>query len=154
MSDKDLSHEQDLRGHTIAMAVDFHRTRIAVLDTEAAQHSHPAAEVVKSEDPKGYQHKVFLRDEYNDGSKRGDDESYWRALAHEVAPAQRILLLGHGTGKSNAAEHFKAFADKHFSDVAAKIVAIEKADIDDLTDNQLTRLGQQHFGLEPDRGGW
>lgn len=62
-----------------------------------------------------------------------------------------ILLLGHGTGKANASHHFVAYAEKHFSDVCAKLVAEVRCDIDDLTDRQVLRLAQQYFGTEPER---
>lgn len=153
MSEK-ITGEMDLRGRTIAAAVDYHKTRIAVLDTEQAQHDHPKPEVVEADDPKGYYHKVYHREGNPDGTYENDNEAYFRELAHELEPASKILLLGHGTGKSNAADHLLTFLNKHFSEVAAKVVGVQNADIDDLTDNQLLRMGQEHFGLVPERGGW
>ena len=57
-----------------------------------------------------------------------------------LAPARAILLLGHGNGKANASHQWVAYAEKHRKDVAAKVVADLRADIDDLTGHQVVQL--------------
>jgi hypothetical protein len=60
-------------------------------------------------------------------------------------------LLGHGTGKANAAHHLIAWMTRHDSATAGKVLAVLRADIDDLTDEQVLRLGQQAYGIAPPR---
>ena len=64
-----------------------------------------------------------------------------------MAPAQQILLLGHGGGKANFSHLLESYLEKHHRDVAAKIVASIRADIDDLTNVELVRLGKSFFGI-------
>jgi hypothetical protein len=63
------------------------------------------------------------------------------------------LLLGHGKGKANASHQWAAYAEKHAKDVAAKVVADVRADIDTLTNEDVLRLGQRYFGWDPRRLG-
>jgi hypothetical protein len=64
-------------------------------------------------------------------------------------PAGAILLLGHGKGKANASHHWVAYVEQHRKDVAAKIVADVRVDIDHLTDEQVLRLAQHYFAGPP-----
>jgi hypothetical protein len=43
-----------------------------------------------------------------------------------------------------------AYVEKHHKDVAAKIVADVRVDIDHLTDAQVLRLAQRYFASLPD----
>ena len=64
-------------------------------------------------------------------------------------PAAAILLLGHGAGKANASHHWVAYVEKHRKDVAAKVVADVRVDIDHLDDTQVLRLAQYYFAGPP-----
>ena len=58
-------------------------------------------------------------------------------------------MLGHGNGKANASHQWVAYAEKHAKDVAAKVVADVRADIDDLSDADILKLAQHYFGSDP-----
>ena len=60
--------------------------------------------------------------------------------------AGAILLFGHGRGKANASHQWVAYVEKHRPDVAAKVVADIRIDIDHLDDTQVLRLAQYYFG--------
>ena len=110
----------------LVAAIDFHETRIWAIDA----------------DPQGRrEHRVA---DNQDGTYGDDNDEY-------LGKADGILLLGHGNGKANASHHFVAYAEKHFSGVAAKLISEVRCDIDDSTDRQVLRLAQQYFGTEPDR---
>ena len=72
-------------------------------------------------------------------------------LCESLRDANGIVLLTNGTGKANAGHHFLAYAQKHFSEVAAKILGEVRCDISDLTDPQLLRIGQDFVGVHPTR---
>ena len=55
--------------------------------------------------------------------------------------------MGHGGGKANFSHLLESYLEKHHRDVAAKIVASIRADIDDLTNVELVRLGESFFGI-------
>lgn len=137
----------DLRGKPVIAAVDFHQTRVYPIDAAA----HSADEAVAALDPKGFYHNVYHRAGNPNGTYEADSPEYWRTLSDHLAAASEILLLGHGKGKANASHHLVSWMEKHASAVAAKIVADVRVDIDDITDEQLLRLGQQYFGTAPVR---
>lgn len=110
----------------LVAAIDFHETRIWAIDA----------------DPQGRPEHLVADNQ--DGTYGDDNDEY-------LGKADAFLLLGHGSGKANASHHFVTYAEKHFSGVAAKLVAEVRCDIDDLTDRQVLRLAQQYFGTEPDR---
>lgn len=147
MAAHDVTNAVDVKERLAVAAVDFHTTRIYAID--AAPGSSP--ERVGAFDPKGFRHNVYHRDGNPDGTYENDNPVYWRTIAHALAGAQGVLLLGHGHGKANASHLLIAYLEKHESDVAALIVADARVDIDDLTDEQVYRLAQQYFGDAPAR---
>jgi hypothetical protein len=142
----DLDHSQ-LKDRLVVATVDFHSARIFATDAPA----HSAPERVDASDPRGYYANVYHRAGNPDGTYEADSDAYWRELDHHLDSAAAIVLLGHGTGKANAAHHLIAWMTHHDSQTASKVLAILRADIDDLTDEQVLRLGQQAYGIAPAR---
>lgn len=142
---KDVTDAIDLSGRVAIAAVDFHSTRIYALDSP----DHSAPERVVADDPRKRFHNVYHHHGNVDGTYLDDSDVYWGTLAKALESADKILLLGHGTGKSNASHHLVTYIEKHRRDLAAKIVADVRADIDDLTDEQVLRLGQHILGVDP-----
>mgnify|MGYP003342199515 CR=1 FL=1 len=143
----DVTDAIDLSGRVAIAAVDFHSTRIYALDSAAQS----VPEHVAAEDPRKRYHNVYHRHGNTDGTYLDDSDAYWSTLTAALAPATSILLLGHGGGKANASHHLVTYMEHHRKDIAAKIVGDVRADIDDLTDEQLLRLGQHILGVDPSR---
>jgi hypothetical protein len=135
------------RGEQVVAAIDFHHTVIYAPDATAALPPTQVAAV----DPRGYFHKISHHAGNPDGTYEDDSSEYWQEIGDALAPAAWILLLGHGKGKANASHKFVAYVEEHRKDVAAKIVADVRADIDDLTKEQVVRLAQRYFGEDPER---
>lgn len=142
---KDVTDAIDLTNRVAIAAVDFHSTRIYALDSP----DHSVPEHVSAEDPRGRYHNVYHHHGNVDGTYLDDSDAYWSTLTHALAPARSILLLGHGSGKANASHHLVNYMEHHRKDIAAKIVGDIRADIDDLTDEQVLRLGQHILGVDP-----
>ena len=135
-----------LAGRCVIVAADFNHARIYAI--EAAVRTSP--EQMVAPDPGHVNHNIF----HHHGNPAGGFEidkpetnEYLQAVSRALAPADRILLLGHGGGKANFSHLLESYLEKHHRDVAAKIVANVRADIDDLTDAQLLRLGETYFGI-------
>ena len=141
----DVTDAIDLTGRIAIAAVDFHSTRIYALDSP--DHSSP--EHVSAEDPRKRFHNVYHHHGNVDGKYLDDSDAYWSLLTEALVPASGIILLGHGTGKANASHHLVTYMEKHRRDVAGRILADVRADIDDLTDEQVLRLGQHIAGIAP-----
>ena len=140
----------DITGKLAVVAVDAGHARVYCVDRDAAT----APETVKAPDPSHVNHNIFHRHGNPSGAfdvDGAETTAYFKALAHALAPARGLLLVGHGKGKANFSHHFESFLEKHHRDVAAKIVANVRADIDDITDRQLLRLGEHHFHIEVPR---
>lgn len=144
---QDVTDAVDVSGRVAIAAIDFHSTRIYAIDSP--DHSRP--EHVHASDPRGYFHNVYHRHGNPDGTYEADSDAYWKTLARALHSAGAVLVLSHGKGKANAGHHFITYIEKHESDLAAKVLGEYRADIDDLTDEQLLRLGQQFVGIDPKR---
>ena len=143
-----MAEDIDLvRDKSVVAVIDFHHTKI--YPTDATPDQRP--EQIVALDPRGHFHEVHHRAGNPDGTYEADDPEYWRKVTEALAPAGAILLLGHGKGKANASHHWVADVEKHRKDVAAKIVADLRVDIDHLDDAQILRLAQQFFGAPPVR---
>ena len=134
----------NLAGKCAVVAVDFSHARIFAVDASAGA----SPEKVTAADPSHVNHNVFHHHGNPSGAfdvDRPETNAYLKTLSHALAPAAKILLLGHGGGKSNFSHLLESYLEKHHRDVAAKIVANVRADIDDLTDVELLRLGEVYF---------
>ena len=136
-----------IRGKNVVAVVAFRDT--TVYPTDAEPGSRP--EHVVAPDPHGRFHQVHHKAGNPRGTYEDDSSAYWEAIAEELAPAGAILVFGHGGGKANASHHFVAYVEKHRHDVAAKLVADVRVDIDHLDDRQVLRLAQSYFGEAPGR---
>jgi len=137
----------DVAGHYVVVAIDFHESRIYQLDGGGV--SRP--EKIVPLDPRGYHAHLHTKS----GTVRGwydpDDVEVWRSLAQQLRGATAVLLLGHGNGKANASHQFIAYVEKNERELAPALLGDLRVDVDDLTDAQIVRLGQQFFDMAPVR---
>ena len=134
-----------MRDKCVVVVIDFHLSKVYV--TDATPEVRP--ENIVALDPHGHFHQVHHRAGNPDGTYEADDPEYWQQVTEAVAPAGAILVFGHGKGKANASHHWVAFVEKHRKDIAAKIVAELRVDIDHLDNAQVLRLAQYLFDVPP-----
>ena len=85
-------------------------------------------------------HKEIKHHNSHDPNNHKDSERFFSDLAHNLADANEVLLLGPGLGKN----HFKSHLDKHNTHgLAQKVVGIETCDHP--TDNQILELSRKFF---------
>lgn len=141
---QDSQNVVNLAGKCAVVAADFSHARIYAVAATAGT----SPETVKAPDPSHVNHNLFHHHGNPSGAfdiDRPETNEYLKTLSHALAPADKILLLGHGGGKANFSHLLESYLEKHHRDVAAKIVANVRADIDDLTDAELLRLGEVYF---------
>jgi hypothetical protein len=136
-----------VRDKNVVAAIDFREATIYA--TDASPGTRP--EHIVATDPRGHFHKVSHRAGNPDGTYEADSPEYWRDVTEALAPAGAILLLGHGKGRANASHLWVAYVEKHRPDVAARVVADIRTDIDDLDDARVLRLAQYYFAGPPVR---
>ena len=142
-----LDDLEPVRDKAVVAAIDFHRT--SIYPTDASPGERP--EHIVAPDPLGHFHKVHHRAGNPKGTYEADSAAYWREITEVLSPAGAILLLGHGKGKANASHHWVAYVEQHRRDVAAKVIADVRVDIDHLDDEQVLRLAQRYFDGPPMR---
>jgi len=134
-----------IRDKNVVAVIAFRRSKI--YPTDASPGDRP--ERIVATDPRGRFHEVHHRAGNPAGTYEDDSPEYWRELTEALAPAGAILLLGHGKGKANASHRWVAYVEAHRKDVAAKVVADVRVDIDHLDDAQVLRLAQYYFAAPP-----
>jgi hypothetical protein len=75
-----------------------------------------------------------------------EDERFFGRVAAAVAGAAPIVVIGHGKGQSNEADHLAAYLKVHHKDVYLRIVREIVADLPGLTTAELLTLGRHAFG--------
>ncbi len=144
MSDHDEEH---IRGKNVVTVITYRDALIYPTDAEPGTRP----ERVIAPDPHGRFHKVHHQAGNLSGTYEDDSPAYWAEITAELAPAGAILVLGNGKGKANASHHWVTYVEKHHRDVAAKLVADVRVDIDHLDEEQVLRLAQIYFGEGPGR---
>jgi hypothetical protein len=143
-----IDHDEEyIRGKNVVAVISYRDALIYPTDAEPG--SRP--ERVIAPDPHGRFHKVHHQAGNPSGTYEDDSPAYWAEISAELAPAGAILVLGNGKGKANASHHWVAYVEKHHRDVAAKLVADVRVDIDHLDAEQVLRLAQIYFGEGPGR---
>jgi hypothetical protein len=142
MADQD---EALLRGKNVVAVISFRDTFLYA--TDAVPGERP--ERVVAPDPHGRFHKVHHKAGNPSGGYEDDSPAYWEEITEELAPAGAILVFGHGSGKANASHRWVSHVERHRPDVAAKLVADVRLDIDHVDERQVLRLAQIYFGEAP-----
>jgi hypothetical protein len=132
---------EQVRAKCVVAVIDFHET--IIYPTDAAPRRRP--ERLVATDPHGHFHQVHHHAGNPSGAYEEDSPAYWRDITEALSPAAAILLLGHGKGKANASHRWVAYVEEHHKDVAAKVVADVRVDIDHLEREQVLGLAQYYF---------
>jgi hypothetical protein len=125
---------------------------IVVIDHHAAHvyqdfgGSRPADEPkVRPYDPFNFHHHLIHRKEaHYRGERVPEEDSFYDEIAKDITPAKEIVLIGHATGKSNAAEFLKEYLDTHHPDVSRRVIATESADLSAVTEPEIEALAKRH----------
>ena len=97
-------------------------------------------------DPFGFRHHLLHRKEaHYKGEHVPEEESFYEEAAALLAPADEIVLIGHGTGKSSAVDFFAAYLKLHHHDIARHVIAVETADLSALTGPELEAIARRHM---------
>ncbi len=90
----------------------------------------------------GAQREFFKRPR---GARVPEETSFYEEVAKALVPAQEIVLIGSGTGKSSAVDALVAYLKKHHPDVSRKVVATEIADLSALTAPDIEAIAKRHL---------
>jgi hypothetical protein len=79
------------------------------------------------------------------GDRDPDEASFYEEVATALAPANEIVLIGHGTGKSNAAKVLAEYLQKHHPELSRLVKATETADLSALTATEAEAIAEQYL---------
>jgi LmbE family N-acetylglucosaminyl deacetylase len=105
--------------------------------------------VLKPYDPWGYLrhlHHEHVNEASWQGQRPPEDPEYLRGLTEAVKNASQVLLVGHGTGRSDMREVLLKTLRQHHPDLVKKIVGVVTVDETRLTDTELLTFAQEYFG--------
>ena len=126
---------------------------IVVIDHHAAHvyrdfgGSLPADEhKVRPYDPFHFHHHLIHRKEaHYRGERVPEEDSFYEEIAKDITPANQIVLIGHATGKSNAADFLKEYLKTHHPDISGRVIATESADLSAVTEPEIEALAKRHM---------
>jgi hypothetical protein len=75
-----------------------------------------------------------------------EDERFFEQVADAMSAGGEIVVIGHGKGQSNEADHLTAYLSAHHKQTYARIVREIVADLPHLTTPELLELGRSAFG--------
>jgi hypothetical protein len=97
-------------------------------------------------DPHGFHHHLVHRKEaHYRGDRVPEEASFYEEVAKALIPAEEIVLIGHGTGKSSAVDALVEHLKKHRPDVSRHVVATEIVDLSALTEPGIEAIARRHL---------
>ncbi len=125
----------------LMVVVDHHGAKIFQIDVASDAASE---HVIRPYDPHHFLHHLTHKDEDRERGQRAPEEpAYYEKIGAAVALAGRIVVVGHGTGKSNAADHLIAYLRAHHPQTYQRVVREVSADLSAITPPQLLDLARQ-----------
>ena len=101
---------------------------------------------VQPYDPFHFHHHLIHRKEaHYRGERVPEEDSFYEEIAKDITPANEIVLIGHATGKSNAADFLKEYLKTHHPDISRRVIATESADLSTVTEPQIEALAKRHM---------
>ena len=127
---------------SLLVAVDHHEAKIYHIGTDP----HDATEEqIKPYDPHHFLHHLTHKDQDRErGQRAPDDPSFYVRIAEALATGSgTIVVVGHGTGHSNAAHHLIEHLHKHAPEIYARVVREAVADLSSVTPAELLAIAGQ-----------
>jgi len=101
---------------------------------------------VEPYDPFHFHHHLIHRKEaHYRGERVPEEDSFYEEVAQDVTPAHEIVLIGHATGKSNAADFLKEYLKTRHPDISRRVIAMESADLSAATEPEIEALAKRHM---------
>ena len=136
-----LPHQLDVVVLTQREALIWHG-----LPERSTQHYHPVApQRVMAPDAHRAHHHVRTGQAHHMHHLDPDDPKYFDAVAEQVRDATRILLVGHGQGRSNMAKGFLSHAQERHRHIAKRVIGDIDADLSSLTEPEIVELARAWY---------
>jgi hypothetical protein len=126
---------------------------VVIIDHHAAHIFHDVGSTqlqdeasIKPHDPHHFhRHLVHRKEAHYRGDRVPEEPSFYEEVATALAPANEIVLIGHGTGKSNAAKVLAEYLAAHHPELSRLVKATETADLSSLTEAEAEVIAKRHM---------
>lgn len=124
----------------VLVVIDHHEAKLYALDLSSQDTSMHS---IKPYDPHHFLHHLAHKGQSREqGQRAAEDVHFYEQVAQALVSAGRIVVVGHGTGKSNAAEHLTTYLQTHDHDIATRVVGPLEADLSSTTPPQLLEMAR------------
>jgi hypothetical protein len=124
----------------IIALIDHHSAKLYRINLSSDQR----AETITPYDPHHFLHHLHHRDELREqGQRPPEDLTFYEGIAEALREADRIILLSHGTGLSNASQILAERLKKYHPGIYAKIVRQVEVNTSAMTDAEILACGRQ-----------
>jgi len=124
----------------IVVLIDHHGAKLYRIHLASNQHG----ETVKPYDPHHFLHHLHHRDEEREhGQRAPEDLTFYDRIAEALREADRIVLLSHGTGESNASQILAERLKKQHPKVYARIVRQADVNTSAMTEAEVIAYARQ-----------
>ncbi|MGO9991795.1 MAG: hypothetical protein ACLPTF_04670 [Steroidobacteraceae bacterium] len=129
---------------TLMVVLDHHGARIYRIDAASGDASK---QKITPYDPHHFLHHLTHKEQSREqGQRAPEDAGFYKRIADALAAGGRIVVVGHGTGKSDAAQHLTEYLRTHHHETYQRIVREIAADLSAITTPQLLALAEQALG--------
>ena len=129
---------------TLMVVVDHHGAKIYRI---ASASGGASKREITPYDPHHFLHHLAHKDQSREqGQRAPEDPSFYKRISDALAAGGKIVVVGHGTGKSNAAQHLAEYLRTHHRETYQRIVREMEADLSAVTTPQLLALAEQALG--------
>lgn len=125
------NNHQEIHNRSVILAVTHDNARLWLSNEETMK----PYSVIERRVPENI-HVRGAQAQHGHASENGE-VAYFAEIADVIRDASSILLLGHGTGKANAAERFAHHLRDHEKQTAIKVASIETLNLPALSEGEI-----------------
>jgi len=130
-----------------------HGRMVVVIDHRIARIYHdlgssvPEDEVnVGPHDPVGFhRHLIHRKEAHYKGERVPEETSFYEEIVKDLVHAEAIIVIGHATGKSNAADFLSEYLKTHHREIFPRVIAVETTDLSALTEPEIEEIAKKHM---------
>jgi hypothetical protein len=132
---------------TLVVTVDHHEARVYRIEPGS---DDSISRRITPYDPHHFLHHLAHKDQSRqEGQRAPEDFTFYQRIGDVVASADRVLVVGHASGKSNAAQHLMEYLRAHHREAYQRVVREISVDLSAITAGELVELAERTFGEPP-----
>ena len=134
----------------VAVMIDHHGAGLYRVDLSSGE----SAETIRPYDPHHFLHHLHHRNELRErGQRTPEDLTFYDAISEALREADRIVLLSHGAGSSNASQILVERLRKYHPAVYARIVRQAEVNTSAMTEGEILACAKQALEAPTGSGG-